>query len=206
MIIYLLDSSFMIRLALVCRTRPPFSRLSCLNVLVPIFFELISWRSNLCSILGALWLSLTSEINQGWSKIKELFKSTRFPAFQLNDQMTCRMSASKQKKRQINCTNSEQYRPGKKTKFDSSNCLVSLKPHIGLKWDQYLRRVVPEKEQVGILWSDLAPFIEGHEHCSGLADVTYVPPGTFSLESLRGVLSYEVCLSFSYVDSNELPR
>ncbi|KAG2633554.1 hypothetical protein PVAP13_2NG263400 [Panicum virgatum] len=106
--------------------------------------------------------------------------------------MTCRMSASKQKKRQINCTISEQYRPGKKTKFDSSNCLVSLKPHIGLKWDQYLRRVVPEKEQVGILWSDLAPFIEGHEHCSGLADVTYVPPGTFSLESLRGVLSYEV--------------
>ncbi|PUZ69587.1 hypothetical protein GQ55_2G121700 [Panicum hallii var. hallii] len=106
--------------------------------------------------------------------------------------MTCRMSASKQKKRQINCTNSEQYRPGKKTKFDSSNCLVSLKPHIGLKWDQYLRRVVPEKEQVGILWSDLAPFIESQEHCSGLADVTYVPPETFSLESLRGVLSYEV--------------
>ena len=65
---------------------------------------------------------------------------------------------------------------------------------------------MPEKEQVGILWSDLAPFIEGHEHCSGLADVTYVPPGTFSLESLRGVLSYEVCLSFSYVDSNKLPR
>lgn len=110
--------------------------------------------------------------------------------------MTCRMSASKQKKRQINYTNSEQCRPGKKTKFDSSNCLVSLKPHIGLKWDQYLRRVVPEKEQVGILWSDLAPFIENQEHCSGLADVTYVPPETFSLESLRGVLSYEVCLSF----------
>uniref|UniRef100_K3ZQH1 DEUBAD domain-containing protein n=1 Tax=Setaria italica TaxID=4555 RepID=K3ZQH1_SETIT len=106
--------------------------------------------------------------------------------------MTCRMSASKQKKRQINYTNSEQCRPGKKTKFDSSNCLVSLKPHIGLKWDQYLRRVVPEKEQVGILWSDLAPFMENQEHCSGLADVTYVPPETFSLESLRGVLSYEV--------------
>jgi hypothetical protein len=51
---------------------------------------------------------------------------------------------------------------------------------------------VPEKEQVGILWSDLAPFIESQEHCSGLADVTYVPPETFSLESLRGVLSYEV--------------
>ncbi|CAL5075561.1 unnamed protein product [Urochloa decumbens] len=102
------------------------------------------------------------------------------------------MSAGKQKKRQINYANSEQYRSGKKTKSDTSNCLVSLKPHIGLKWDQYLRRVVPEKEQVGILWSDLAPFIENQEHCSGLADVTYVPPETFSLESLRGVLSYEV--------------
>ncbi|CAN6171927.1 unnamed protein product [Urochloa humidicola] len=114
--------------------------------------------------------------------------------------MTCRMSAGKQKKRQINYANSEQYRSGKKTKSDSSNCLVSLKPHIGLKWDQYLRRVVPEKEQVGILWSDLAPFIENQEHCSGLADVTYVPPETFSLESLRGVLSYEVwstCLTES---------
>ncbi|CAN6213987.1 unnamed protein product [Urochloa humidicola] len=106
--------------------------------------------------------------------------------------MTCRMSTGKQKKRQINYENSEQYRPGKKTKSDSSNCLVSLKPHIGLKWDQYLRRVVPEKEQVGILWSDLAPFIENQEHCSGLADVTYVPPETFSLSNLRGVLSYEV--------------
>ncbi|CAN6179974.1 unnamed protein product [Urochloa humidicola] len=114
--------------------------------------------------------------------------------------MTCRMSAGKQKKRQINYANSEQYRSGKKTKSDSSNCLVSLKPHIGLKWDQYLRRVVPEKEQVGILWSDLAPFIENQEHCSGLADVTYVPPETFSLESLRDVLSYEVwstCLTES---------
>ncbi|XP_066389888.1 uncharacterized protein [Miscanthus floridulus] len=106
--------------------------------------------------------------------------------------MTCIMSASKQNKRQTNCTNSEQCRPGKKTKLDSSHCLVSLKPHIGLKWDQYLRKVVPEKEQVGILWSDMAPFMESQKHCSGLADVTYVPPETFSLKSLRGVLSYEV--------------
>nr|NP_001350546.1 uncharacterized protein LOC8075741 [Sorghum bicolor] len=110
--------------------------------------------------------------------------------------MTCIMSASKQNKRQTNCTNSEQCRPGKKTKFDSSHCLVSLKPHIGLKWDQYLRKVVPEKEQVGILWSDMAPFMESQKHCSGLADVTYVPPETFSLKSLRGVLSYEVWSTF----------
>ncbi|KAJ1288976.1 hypothetical protein BS78_02G130100 [Paspalum vaginatum] len=106
--------------------------------------------------------------------------------------MTCRMSASKQKKRQTNCTNSEQCRPGKKTKFDSQSCLISLKPHINLKWDQYLRRVVPAKEQVGILWSDLAPFIESPKYSSGLADVTNVPPEIFSLKSLRGVLSFEV--------------
>ncbi|ONM53494.1 uncharacterized protein [Zea mays] len=105
--------------------------------------------------------------------------------------MTCRMTASKQNKRQTNCTNSEQCRPGKKAKFDTSHCLVSLKPHISLKWDQYLRKVVPEKEQVGILWSDLAPFMESQKHCSGLADVMYVPPEIFSLKSLKGVLSYE---------------
>uniref|UniRef100_K4A3G1 Uncharacterized protein n=1 Tax=Setaria italica TaxID=4555 RepID=K4A3G1_SETIT len=101
------------------------------------------------------------------------------------------MTPSKQK-RLMNSTNSEQCRPLKKTKFDSSNCLVSLKPHIGLKWDQYLKRVVPIKEQVGILWSDLAPFIESKKQRSGLADVTYVPSEIFSLENLRGVLSYKV--------------
>jgi hypothetical protein len=105
------------------------------------------------------------------------------------------MTASKQNKRQTNCTNSEQCRPGKKAKFDTSHCLVSLKPHISLKWDQYLRKVVPEKEQVGILWSDLAPFMESQKHCSGLADVMYVPPEIFSLKSLKGVLSYEVYLA-----------
>ncbi|CAL5080073.1 unnamed protein product [Urochloa decumbens] len=101
------------------------------------------------------------------------------------------MATSKQK-RLMNSTNSEQCRPWKKTKRDSSNCLVSLKPHIGLKWDQYLRRAIPIKEQVGILWSDLAPFIESKKQRSGLADVTHVPSEIFSLESLGGVLSYEV--------------
>ncbi|CAN6210049.1 unnamed protein product [Urochloa humidicola] len=101
------------------------------------------------------------------------------------------MATSKQK-RPMNSTNSEQCRPWKKTKHDSSNCLVSLKLHICLKWDQYLRRAIPIKEQVGILWSDLAPFIESKKQRSGLADVTHVPSETFSLESLGGVLSYEV--------------
>ncbi|TVU39391.1 hypothetical protein EJB05_12806, partial [Eragrostis curvula] len=112
---------------------------------------------------------------------------------QLDDEMTCRMAAVKQKKRLINSIDSDQYRPGKKTKFESSNnCLVTLSPHIGLKWDRYLRRVVPEKEQVGLLWSDLAPFVETRKRRSGLADVTYVPPEAFSFENLRSMLSYEV--------------
>ncbi|CAL5075634.1 unnamed protein product [Urochloa decumbens] len=101
------------------------------------------------------------------------------------------MATSKQK-RPMNYTYSEQCRLWKKTKRESSNCLVSLKPHIVLKWDQYLRRAIPIKEQVGILWSDLAPFIESKKQRSGLADVTHVPSETFSLESLGGVLSYEV--------------
>ncbi|XP_025804636.1 uncharacterized protein LOC112883544 [Panicum hallii] len=102
------------------------------------------------------------------------------------------MAASKQKKRQMNSTTSEQCRPVKKSKSDSSNCLVSLKPHIGLQWDQYLRRVVPKQEQVGILWSDLAPFVKSKKRRSGLADVINVPSDTFSLENLIGILSCEV--------------
>ncbi|GJN37227.1 hypothetical protein PR202_gb26186 [Eleusine coracana subsp. coracana] len=57
------------------------------------------------------------------------------------------MATGKQKKRLINSIDSDQSRPGKKAKLHSSNSLVSLNPHIGLKWDQLLRRVVPEKEQ-----------------------------------------------------------
>uniref|UniRef100_A0A0D9WYK1 Uncharacterized protein n=1 Tax=Leersia perrieri TaxID=77586 RepID=A0A0D9WYK1_9ORYZ len=107
--------------------------------------------------------------------------------------MTCRMAAGKQKKRIISSTNSDQHRTVKKSKVQSSNCLISLKSQIALKWDDYHKRVVPKKEQVGILWSDLAPFIESrNKHCSGLADVTYVPREVFSLENLRSVLSYEV--------------
>ncbi|KAG8080664.1 hypothetical protein GUJ93_ZPchr0007g5417 [Zizania palustris] len=103
------------------------------------------------------------------------------------------MAAGKQKKRIISSTNSDQHRTGKKVKVQSSNYLIGLKSRIGLKWDDYQKRVVPKQEQVGILWSDLAPFIDsGQKHCSGLADVTYVPPETFSLENLRSVLSYEV--------------
>ncbi|KAF0918335.1 hypothetical protein E2562_023406 [Oryza meyeriana var. granulata] len=107
--------------------------------------------------------------------------------------MTCRMAAGKQKKRIISSTNSDQHRTGKKSKVQSSNCLISLKSQISLKWDDYQKRVVPKKEQVGILWSDLAPFIDSRQkHYSGLADVTYIPPEAFSLENLRSVLSYEV--------------
>jgi hypothetical protein len=111
------------------------------------------------------------------------------------------MATGKQKKRVINSTDSDLCRPGKKTNFHSSDCLVGLSPHIGLKWDQHLRRVVPEKEQVGLLWSDFAPFIERPKHRSGLADVTYVPPATFSFENLRDILSYEVCRLFSTIFS-----
>jgi hypothetical protein len=107
------------------------------------------------------------------------------------------MATGKQKKRLLSSTDSDLCRLGKKTNLHSSDCLVSLSPHIGLKWDQHLRRVVPEKEQVALLWSDLAPFIEWPKHRSGLADVTYVPPATFSFENLRDILCYEVCRLFA---------
>uniref|UniRef100_A0A0E0LK91 Uncharacterized protein n=1 Tax=Oryza punctata TaxID=4537 RepID=A0A0E0LK91_ORYPU len=103
------------------------------------------------------------------------------------------MAAGKQKKRIIRSTNSDQHRTGKKSKVQSSNCHISLKSQIALKWDDYQKKVVPKKEQVGVLWSDLAPFIDSRQkHDSGLADVTCIPPEIFSLENLRGVLSYKV--------------
>jgi hypothetical protein len=55
---------------------------------------------------------------------------------------------------------------------------------------------VPKQEQVGILWSDLAPFVKSKKRRSGLADVINVPSDTFSLENLIGILSCEVCLAF----------
>ncbi|XP_008776822.1 uncharacterized protein LOC103696875 isoform X1 [Phoenix dactylifera] len=115
--------------------------------------------------------------------------------------MTCRMAAGQQKKRLASSNLHEQYRGKKKKKLDSSDYVLNLRSHIDLEWDDNLKRAVAKREQVGITWMDMAPFVDSVPKChSGLADVLSVPQEIFSLENLTEVLSYEVwatCLSES---------
>ncbi|KAL6636448.1 hypothetical protein ACP70R_024020 [Stipagrostis hirtigluma subsp. patula] len=106
--------------------------------------------------------------------------------------MTCTMAARQQKKRFANSNIPDQHRSNKKPKFDPPDTLLTLKSRIDLRWDDKLNKVIPRRDQIGISWSHLAPFIESPSKCpSGLADVACIPQEIFSLENLSGVLSHE---------------
>ncbi|XP_042375777.1 uncharacterized protein LOC121969643 isoform X1 [Zingiber officinale] len=114
--------------------------------------------------------------------------------------MTCRMAAGQQKKRLTSSNIHEQFK-GKKKRQDSSDCILNLRCHIDLEWDDIQRRVWAKKEQVGLSWTDITPFLDivSLAH-NGLADIIAVPQEMFSLDNLMNVLSYEVwatCLSES---------
>nr|XP_010929709.1 uncharacterized protein LOC105051109 isoform X1 [Elaeis guineensis] len=115
--------------------------------------------------------------------------------------MTCRMAAGQQKKRLASSNLHEQCRGKKKKMLDSSDYLLNLRSHVDLEWDDGLKRAVAKREQIGITWMDMAPFVDSiPKSHSGLADVISVPQEIFSLENLTEVLSYEVwatCLSES---------
>ncbi|KAJ4812049.1 nuclear factor kappa-B-binding protein [Rhynchospora pubera] len=115
--------------------------------------------------------------------------------------MTCRMAAGQQKRRLSNSNLHDPIKGKKKKKLDSSDYTLSLRPHVDLDWDERRKRVMPRKEQVGLAWKDLAPFVDTvPQPCKGLADVFHVPKEIFGLKDLSNVLSYEVwasCLSES---------
>ncbi|XP_008797118.2 uncharacterized protein LOC103712385 isoform X1 [Phoenix dactylifera] len=115
--------------------------------------------------------------------------------------MTCRMAAGQQKKRLASSNLREQYRGKKKKMLDSSDYVLNLRSHVDLEWNDSLKRAVAKREQIGIKWMDMAPFVDSiPKSHSGLADVVSVPQEIFSLENLTEVLSYEVwatCLSES---------
>ncbi|XP_072984580.1 uncharacterized protein [Typha latifolia] len=115
--------------------------------------------------------------------------------------MTYRMAAGQQKKRLTSSNLHDQYRGKKKKKLDSSDYMVNLRSHVALEWDDCQKRTVAKKEQVGIMWTDLAPFVDSvPESRRGVADIIYLPQEIFGLENLTEVLSYEVwatCLSES---------
>lgn len=106
------------------------------------------------------------------------------------------MAAGQQKKRLTSSNLHDQYR-GKKKKqkqqLDPSDYVLNFRSHVQLEWDDSQNRVIGKREQVGVTWTDMAPFIDSpHPHYSGLADVLSVPPTIFDLENLMEVLSYEV--------------
>lgn len=108
--------------------------------------------------------------------------------------MTCIMAAGQQKKRLRSSNIHELYKGKKKKRLDSSEFILNLRCHIDLEWDDMQRKVVARKEQVGLSWIDIAPFLDSVTlpH-TGVADVVSVPNEIFSLYNLTDVLSYEVC-------------
>lgn len=68
-----------------------------------------------------------------------------------------------------------------------------MRAHISVEWDNNQKRVVAKREQIGISWRQMKPFVN---HVSSdhkvLADVVTVPEEIFDLDNLSEVLSYEV--------------
>lgn len=75
---------------------------------------------------------------------------------------------------------------------------ANLRPHITLAWDGSKKRVVSKREQIGISWRKLKPFVDSvPKEQTILADVFDVPHEIFGLEDLSEVLSLEVAIFLS---------
>lgn len=68
-----------------------------------------------------------------------------------------------------------------------------MRAHISVEWDNNQKRVVAKREQIGISWRQMKPFVNHvtNDH-KVLADVVTVPEEIFDLDNLSEVLSYEV--------------
>ncbi|XP_023550358.1 uncharacterized protein LOC111808530 isoform X2 [Cucurbita pepo subsp. pepo] len=101
----------------------------------------------------------------------------------------------------------DSYRVRKKN-FALPHSDANLRSHITLVWDGSKRRVVSKREQVGISWRKLRPFLDSvsNKH-SILADVFDVPREIFELKNLSEVLSLEVWQThLSENERNDLRR
>ncbi|KAI0511451.1 hypothetical protein KFK09_012081 [Dendrobium nobile] len=110
------------------------------------------------------------------------------------------MAAGQQRKR-LASSNLHELKGKKKKKLDSSDYILNLRSHVHLQWDEVQKRVVAKREQIGITWKDLSPYVDSVPKIhSGLADVFSFPKEVFDLDNLMEVLSHEVwltCLSVS---------
>ena len=89
------------------------------------------------------------------------------------------MAAGQQKKRLASSNLHDQYR-GKnkkqKQQLDPSDYVLNFRYHVQLEWDDSRNKVIANREQVGVTWTDVAHFIDSlHPHYSGLADALSVP-------------------------------
>lgn len=105
------------------------------------------------------------------------------------------MAAGQQKKR-LNVSsavsgNLQQYSAKRKKNAESSQALSNMRSRVSVELDEKDIMIVSKREQVGIGWSDLGPFIDSFSKC-GLADVVTIPEETLDLEDMTDVLSYEV--------------
>lgn len=108
------------------------------------------------------------------------------------------MAAGQQKKRLhassvVSCDLQERFGTRKKRNVVSPPNFLNIKAHITLEWDEHQQKVFAKREQIGITWRNLGPFVNPlPPHHSALADVISIPQEVFGLEDLSGVLSYEV--------------
>ena len=70
-----------------------------------------------------------------------------------------------------------------------------MRSHISVEWDGNQKRVVAKREQIGISWRQMKPFVNfvSNDH-KVLADVLTIPREIFNLDNLSEVLSYEVTI------------
>lgn len=107
------------------------------------------------------------------------------------------MAAGQQRKR-LASSNLHELQGKKKKRVDSSSYILNLRSHVHLQWDNVLKRVVAKREQVGITWKELSPYVDSvPKFHSGLADVFSFPKEIFDLDNLMEVLSHKVTKSFS---------
>ncbi|KAJ4850419.1 hypothetical protein Tsubulata_043244 [Turnera subulata] len=90
------------------------------------------------------------------------------------------------------CSSWDHHR-SKKKKLELQKSNLNAKSLISLEWDANHKKVVAKREQIGISWRDLRPFLDPSSlYRSDLADVLTVPPEVFELDNLGDVLPYEV--------------
>lgn len=107
------------------------------------------------------------------------------------------MAADQRRKRSngatlVGCNSRDQHR-AKKKNMGVNEDDSTINPHISLEWDGSQKMVVAKRDQIGISWNDMRPYIDSTFTSYDIpADVFVVPHGIYELKNLEDVLSYEV--------------